>query len=383
MNNTNNIILWVLCTFILTGCGGSSVQEDEHRNESKEDEHETFDNEILFTAEQAKAAGLEVWVVAPDTFRQVIKTGGQILSAQGDEVTIAATTNGLVSFTGSTVEGVVVRKGETIASISAENIANGDPAAQAKIVYETAEKEYQRAKDLVKDKIISARDFEQSRLRYETARTAYHAFAGKSGANGVRVTTPIGGYIKNRFVNEGEFVSVGQPIATISQNRRLQLRAEVPERYFNDLQHIGNANFKVSYSNKLYKLDDLKGRLLSFGKSTGQTSFYIPVTFEFDNIGTMIPGSYAEVYLLSRPRPNIITLPICAVIEEQGLYFAYLQLDEEGYVKKEITLGANDGERVQILSGIHVGDRIVTHGVYQLKLAAHAGVVPEGHTHNH
>ena len=129
------------------------------------------------------------------------------------------------------------------------------------------------------------------------------------------------------------------------------MRAEVLEKYFRDLQHIGSANFKVSYSDRIYNLSELKGRLLSFGKSAGQASFYVPVTFEFDNIGDIMPGAYAEVYLLSTPRPDVITLPIKAVTEEQGVHFVYVQLDEEGYVKRKVTLGADDGERVQIFSG--------------------------------
>lgn len=388
--------MWTLCVCIFVGCRGSSVHEEEgHRHEKEEHthteelqseaceehDHDTYDNEILFTSEQARAAGLEVRAIEPDTFRQVIKVGGQILSAQGDEVTIAATSSGLVSFAGSAVEGVAIRAGQAIASISAENIVNGDPAAQSRLVYEAAEKEYRRAEELVKDQIISTADFEQARLRYETARTAYRAFAGKSGVNGVSVTTPIGGYIKKRFVKHGEFVSVGQPVATVSQNRRLQLRAEVPEKYFGKLPDIGTANFKVAYNDKLYKLDNLKGRLLSFGKSANEASFYVPVIFEFDNIGDIIPGAYAEVYLLSRPYPNVITLPVQAITEEQGLHFVYLRLDEEGYTKKEVMLGANDGERVEILSGLHTGDRVVIKGVYQLKLAAYGNVMPEGHTH--
>ena len=57
------------------------------------------------------------------------------------------------------------------------------------------------------------------------------------------------------------------------------------------------------YDNKVYELGELKGRLLSYGKASGGTSFYVPVTFEFDNRGDVIPGSYVEVYLLSSEMP--------------------------------------------------------------------------------
>lgn len=72
--------------------------------------------------------------------------------------------------------------------------------------------------------------------------------------------------MKNILVKEGEYITVGQPIATVSQNQRLVLRAEVSQRYYNAMQSVKSANFKTPYDNKVYSLEDLNGRLLSFGK---------------------------------------------------------------------------------------------------------------------
>jgi RND family efflux transporter MFP subunit len=354
---------------------------DGHDHEDLEEEGEHSD-EIHFTEQQAEAVGLEVEEVTPGTFSHVIKTSGQILSAQGDEATIVATSNGIVSFAGPSVsDGAAVRAGEAIVTVSAKNLLEGDPAAKAKIAYETALKEYRRDEELVREQIISDREFEQTRLRYETAKTAYEAQAPNITASGVRVTSPISGYIKNRLVGQGDYVSVGQAIATVSQNRRLQLRAEVSENYFKALRSIGGANFQTSYDNTVYKLSDLNGRLLSFGKASDGQSFYIPVTFEFDNVGDIVPGSFVSVYLLSNAQDGVISVPVAAVTEEQGLTFVYLQLDEEGYKKQEVTLGQSNGDRIQILQGLKQGDRIVTKGVYQVKLAAVSSVMPEGHSH--
>ncbi|WP_446786472.1 efflux RND transporter periplasmic adaptor subunit, partial [Macellibacteroides fermentans] len=140
---------------------------------------------------------------------------------------------------------------------------------------------------------------------------------------------------------------------------------------------------QTSYDNEVYKLSDLNGRLLSFGKASGGQSFYIPVTFEFYNIGDIIPGSFVSVYLLSNPLENVISVPVSALTEEQGLNFVYLQLDEEGYKKQEVTLGQSNGDRVQVLSGLKAGDKVVTKGVYQVKLAAVSSIMPEGHSHSH
>jgi len=361
----------------------------EGHGHSKEDRHNhgiddsaSHTDEILFTAEQARLIGLTTESVRPGNFQQVTKTNGQIQASQGDEAVIVATSNGIVSFSNPSIaEGAAIGAGQPIVTISAKKLLEGDPSVKARIEFETAQKEYQRVQELVKDQIISVREFEQTKLRYETARTAYEAQASNITASGVNVTSPISGYIKSRMVAQGEYVSVGQAIATVSQNKRLQLRAEVSENQYKTLKNVNSANFKPAYDEVVYKLSDLNGRLLSFGKAAGDQSFYIPVTFEFDNVGDIIPGSFTEVYLLSGQQENIISVPVSSITEEQGLNFVYLQLDEEGYKKQEVTLGQNNGERVEILSGLKNGDRVVTKGTYQVKLATTSSVMPEGHTH--
>lgn len=347
-------------------------------------EAEEYDDAIVFTEEQAEMVGLTTEEVTPQPFSHVIKTSGQIQPAQGDEAVIVATSNGIVSFVSPSItEGTAVRAGQAIVSISAKKLLEGDPAKKAKIEYETSLKEYQRAESLIKDKIISAKDFEQAKLRYETAKTAYEAQASHVTSAGVCVSSPIAGFIKNKLVSQGEYVSVGQAIATVSQNKRLQLRAEVSEKHYKALKSIRGANFKPSYDDVVYNLSELNGKLLSHGKTPRDKSFFIPVTFEFDNIGDIIAGAYTEVFLLCGTQENVLSVPVSAVTEEQGIHFVYLKHDNEHYKKQEVTLGQSDGARVQVLSGLSEGDNVVTKGVYQIRLAAMASVIPEGHGHSH
>ena len=86
--------------------------------------------------------------------------------------------------------------------------------------------------------------------------------------------------MKNILVKEGDYVAVGQPLATISQNNRLVLRADVSEKYYAHIPMMRSAYFKTPYDDQVYKLDELNGRFLSYGKSSANNSFYIPVLFE-------------------------------------------------------------------------------------------------------
>jgi RND family efflux transporter MFP subunit len=360
---------------LAAGCGAPQANDGERHEEQNEQP-----GVITLTAAQAEAAGLQTMCVAAGTFSRVIKTGGQLLPAQGDEVTVAATADGILSFIHpSMTDGASVRAGEALAAVSAKNLPDGDPVAKAKIAYETALKDYRRAEELVQDRIIPAKEFEQTRLRYENAKTAYEAQAANYTSGGVKIVSPVTGFVKKRYAEQGDYVTVGQPVAVVSQNKRLLLRADAPERYLQDLGGVRSAHFKTAYSDTLYKLRDLHGQVRSFGKESG---LYIPVTFEFDNPGGLLPGAFAEVYLLSAPQDGVLSVPVTAITEEQGNYFVYLQLSAETYRKQAVTLGASDGERVQALSGINAGDAVVTRGAYQVKLAA-AGTsqLPAGHSH--
>ncbi|MBD9112069.1 efflux RND transporter periplasmic adaptor subunit [Bacteroides nordii] len=362
--------------------GHSATEECEghdHGSEASESEHS---DEIILPKAKAEAAGVKVSTIEPGTFEQVIKTSGQVLAAQGDESVAVATVAGVVSFHGKVTEGMSVGKGSTLLTISSSNIADGDPVQRARIAYEISKKEYERMKALVKNKIVSDKDFAQAEQNYENARISYEALAKGNTKGGQAISSPIGGYVKNILVKEGDYVSIGQPLVSVTQNRRLFLRAEVSEKYYPYLRTIGSANFKTPYDNKVYALKELSGRLLSFGKSAGDNSFYVPVTFEFDNKGDIIPGSFVEVYLLSTPMENVISLPRTALTEEQGLFFVYLQLDEEGYKKQEVTLGADNGQSVQILTGVKAGDPVVVNGAYQVKLASASNAIP-AHSHEH
>lgn len=382
----NYILTGTLCMFLLGACGEHAHEHGEeghsHEEEMHAGEKAGHSDEIILTPEKAKAAGVEAETVRAGSFRNVIHTSGQVLAAQGEEATVVAASSGVVSFSRKVAEGMQVGKGTELLSVSAAHIQDGDPVQKAKVAYEKAKEEYERAQKLVSSQIVSQKDFAALREAYENARLTYEALKPSKSGKGVSVKSPIGGFIKTCLVKEGDYVTVGQPLMTVTQTRRLVLKAEVSERYYAQLSQVVSANFQTPYNNKVYSLENLGGKLLSFGKSSGDTSYYVPVTFEFDNRGDMVPGSFVEVYLLSGERNGVLSLPLLALTEEQGVYFVYLKLDEECYKKQEVKLGTSDGSRVEILSGIKDGDTVVTRGAIHVKLASASNAIP-AHTHNH
>ena len=337
---------------------------------------------IILAPAKAQAAGVKVEVIQPKAFREVLLTSGHVDAAQNAESVVVANVAGVVSFTRDILPGMSIAKNASILRIAADRMPEGDPAQRARIAYETAKTEFDRASRLVANQIISQREFNLLKEKYENARLAYQAIAKNQTQNGVSVTAPMGGFIKNVLVKEGDYVEVGQALATVAQNNRLFLHAEVSERYFSSLKHVTTANFKTPYDNQIYELSQLNGKLLSYGKTSDEASYYVPVTFSFDNKVDIVPGSFVEIYLLSQEKPNTLALPAEALTEEQGLYFVYLQQCSESYKKQEVTLGASNGKEVEILSGIKPGDKVVVQGAYHVKLASASNALP-AHSHTH
>ena len=389
---TDILAMSMFAVLLLCSCGDHNHNHDHAGEEASHNEAEHTEEEghrhdhageIAFTKEQAKAAGLAIETVTPSTFHTVIRTSGQIVAPQGDEQTVVATASGVLTYSrGSIAEGMAVKAGEAIASVSAKHLQDGDPAVNARAAFETAEREYQRAERLVADKIISAKEYEQAKLNYETARNAYHAQASSMTSRGIAIAPGMGGYIKQLLVAQGEYVTVGQPIAIVTRDRRLQLKAFVPESEYGNLRTISSANFvSPSDKNVVHSLASLNGKLVSYGHSLSDNGAFVPAVFEFDNVGNILPGSYVEVFLIGAERPNTITIPLPAITEEQGLHFVYVQEHDEDYVKRQVTLGDSDGLRRVVISGLKPGEKVVAKGAYNVKLASMSTEIPHGHSH--
>lgn len=381
MNRTmRHFALGLATVMLLASCGHHD--HDGHGHEATEHEHEHEEGVIHFSEEQARMAQLQTEVLSRGTLAEVIRVSGQVSTAQGDESAIVARTSGVVSFMRDHLsEGSEVRQGEVIARVSAEGIAGGDVLAQSNLALQQARAAYERAQRLIADSIISQKEFERAQMEYEAARLAAHAGQGGTGAS---VSSPLKGYVKQVLVNQGEYVEAGQIIATVTKSCNLQLRAEVPEKHFAKLGKVRSANFQMGYDDVARSLDELGGHLVAVGRSAEEGSAYIPVTFEFANTGSVVPGSFADIWLIMQDREGVLSIPVSALSEAQGVFYAYVQLDEEDeFERRELRIGASDGIRVEVLSGLSEGDIVVTQGVSQLRMAGAAGVIPEAHNHSH
>ncbi|MBK9338623.1 MAG: efflux RND transporter periplasmic adaptor subunit [Lewinellaceae bacterium] len=363
------------------------VFPDEKTAIEKQPEAEGGSSDISYLKEQAWKVEFANAPARVQPFSEVVKTSGQILAAPGDEAVLTAQISGIASFSEKNmVAGIAVGAGTMLFTVKSNEVVQsnlGTAVQQAENDLATAKKNFERASELVKDKIISEKDFLEAKLRLENAQSQLANLSVSKNFNQNRqsVAAPISGFLKNVLVENGAFVQAGQPLATISKNKRLLLRADVSQKYFPKLASFTAANFKTADDGQVFSTRNLNGRVVSTGKSADAGSPFLPIHFEMDNRGNFVPGSVVEVFLQSGTKPALV-IPITALLEEQGVFYVYVQTGGESFQKREIKIGASDGLNVQVLSGIAEGERVVTKGAYQIKLSTASGTMP-AHGHEH
>jgi membrane fusion protein, heavy metal efflux system len=361
---------------------------DHHEfHESATETNPSSVNTVTFTKEQSWKIDFaaELPVIGP--FGQVIKTTARIASAQGDELLIPAKTNGIVKYLGENLlEGKPVVSGQALFNISGSGLADNNTSVrfiEARNNYERAKTDYERHKELAVDKIISEERLLIIKNEYENARAIYDNMSRNFSPSGQTISSPMNGFVKQVFVKNGQYVDAGQAIVSVSQNRTLILQADVQQKYAPLLGLVKSANFRTLHDNRVYTLEELNGKLVSYGRNTGTDNFMVPVNIQVNNTLSFFTGSFVEIFLKTVSDSQALTIPNSAIMEEQGSYFVYVQVHPELFEKRLVKPGSSDGIRTEILQGLGKFERIVSKGAILIKLAQASGVLDPhaGHVH--
>lgn len=365
-----------------------TVYKDKHdAQHNAADAVVTSSNGVSFIKEISWKVDFSTEPCGREPFGQVIRTMAQVQPSQGDERVITAKTSGIVAIPESgLVDGTSVGAGQTLFYIESGGMADNNLLVrykEAESNYNLTKKEYERKQTLAKDKIVSESDLLQAKANFEAAEAVYNNLRKNFASGRQAVTAPIGGFVKQLLVRNGEYVEAGQPIVAVSQNRNLFIKAEIQPKYYPLLGNVSTANFRMLNDDKVYTLEELNGSLVSYGKSVETGSPLLPVVFRIDNAIELLPGSFVEMYVKIGGGQPTITVPNVSLVEEMGNYFVYVQLTPEFFEKREVKIGQTDGQRTEILSGLNGKERVVAKGAVLVKLTQATGTLDahSGHVH--
>jgi len=342
--------------------------------------------EITFLKEQAWKSNFRVDEVLTGDFHAVIPTSGELMPMPGEKKNIPATTRGMVHFINSQlVQGAHVTKGQLLFTISSESLVEDNVSMRyeaAKNKLEKSRSEYLRHKGLYEHEVIAERQYLESQSVYVEDSLNYYNLKAHVSDVGIRIVAPASGSLHELGVSDGMYVTEGTILAILSPDRNLMLRADLPQHYFNFAHAITRAHFRPAYSEKIWSVEELHGKLLAVGHSVKENDHYLPVNFLLKNDGSLLEGAFAEVYLIAGKREQVLTIPVTALGEEQGGKYVFVQLSGESFSKRRITTGDTDGRRVEVLGGLIAGERVVTRGTMLVKAASlDTGEISDGHSH--
>ena len=129
-------------------------------------------------------------------------------------------------------------------------------------------------------------------------------------------------------------------------------------------------------------MDEIDARLTVGTAANGCAM--LPVTVTAKHIGDVVPGSVVTLYISSQMQGvERVAVPRGALVEEMGNFFVFVQHTPVSFEKRQVVPGATDGAYVQLLAGLHEGERVVTKGGVSLKLSQGAAVLDPhaGHVH--
>jgi len=355
-------------------------EDDAIHNYPKEPEKD----DVAFSKEQAWKIDFAVSPVQTESLHSIIRTSGEVLPIESDESSISASTSGVVIFkSGNLIEGQSISKGTTLFAVNNDKLISdnlSEKYAVLKANLDQSKKIFEDSKNLIDKGIISQKEYGLRKQQYEIDLAGFTTLTKNYSIGGTSLKAPINGILKKLNVVNGQYVTEGQSIATLSSNKQLIIEAEVPQQYFNEIPKIVSANIKLPWSDEIVSIEDYNGKIIT--KAITTQDHYIPVLFKIDNNRNILPGAFLDIYLKTENSSASLVIPRDALLREYDMYYVYVMTSGESYEKRNITIGIDDGNKVQVLAGLEEDEMIVTKGVYAIKMASMSSTIP-AHGHEH
>jgi RND family efflux transporter MFP subunit len=266
--------------------------------------------------------------------------------------------------------GAPVHAGELMAEIDAPEVTHELQQARAELATaqataNLAQTTAERYRDLIKSNAVSRQDLENANGGLEARLAAVES--AKANVQRLeqltaftRIEAPFDGVVTARNVEVGALIESGnnaRELFHVADTRRLRVFVNVPEVY----SQLAKPGLTAALTLREFNDRRFNGRLARTAKAIDVNSRTLLTEVDVDNTtGELLPGSYCEVHLkLGRAPTSTLKLPVSALIfRSNGLQVA--TLDAANHVSlKPITVGRDFGDRVEVLTGIRAGDKVV------------------------
>jgi RND family efflux transporter MFP subunit len=253
--------------------------------------------------------------------------------------------------------------------------------ANARSNFEQAKSEYERKKELYNSKIIPKAEFEKVENNFSIAKSNYQSLTSGVSGGSKQIRAPFDGFIKSITVSNGDYVAQGVALVSIGAHQSKLLKTQLAPNYGLTMDNVQGIYFQTK-DGEWQNVSDAEGEILSIGKDVERENPLISVFAQLNAEVDMLEGSLTPVQIAMGDATQNTIIPVNALLEDYGSYSVIVQLSGEGFERRPVKIGKRNGENVEILQGLEVGEVVVTKGAYQVKMASMSGSTP-AHGHEH
>jgi membrane fusion protein (multidrug efflux system) len=177
------------------------------------------------------------------------------------------------------------------------------------------------------------------------------------------ITAPFSGVIGKRGISGSSLGSENTIILTLDDSRKVLCDLKIPEVYAAILKKDLQVDAKFSaYKNKTYK-----GKIESVASRVDAQTRSILARAKINNENAeIIPGSLLEIEIFYNEK-DVLGIPDTSIMYEGSKKFVYKIIENNIIKKTEIEIGVRNNGKLEILSGLNAGDKIIAEGLTKVR----------------
>jgi membrane fusion protein (multidrug efflux system) len=301
-----------------------------------------------------------------DAWQQKLKAVGSLRAVRG--VDLASEISGLVRSV-NFKSGDEVKAGQLLVQLNADPDSAQLHALEA--AADLAEIAYERDKKQIEAQAISQSTLDSAFADFKTKQAQVNQQAAVIAKKAI--LAPFAGRLGISFINPGQYLNSGDKIVTLQSLDSIFVDFSLPQQ---ELSLVSKGQTAVAFTDA-YPGTTFTGKITAVNPKVDPSSRNVQVEVVIANPGhELLPGMYATVEILYGSVQHYLTLPRTAVTFNPYGETVYL-VDEKGKDKAGkpaliarqtfVTLGPARGDQVAILSGVKLGDQVVTSGQLKIK----------------
>jgi len=276
----------------------------------------------------------------------------------GDAITVVSEIDGTVVSLPFR-EGGRIEKGGLIAQL--DDVQLKAEVDRTEALRDQARSTFDRVKSVVDQGAGTPQDLDDAGASLKVAQA--NLDLAKSRLAKSRITAPFAGIAGARRISPGAFVRGGQAITDLAKIQEIRVDFSAPERYLAKL-HRGA---EVTISTTAYPGYELKGTIDVIEPVLDEATRSARIIAVAKNPdGKFRPGMSANIVAVLAERDQALTIPSEAVFVEGTQSLVFVIQPDSTVVRTPVSLGTRMREAVEVLSGLHAGDRVVRAGHQKL-----------------